>query len=207
MNETAKALLNLISSMQPVTLQVGTVSSVDRDRATVDVDPANGDPAILDVRIRPVIDQDDSGLISFPSVGSQVVVAMLQGSDNTACVLLKSEIEEVSFKMNGLTIGIDTSGKLDVAGKSIALGDGSREKAVKGETLNERLGELIQLIRDLITVLTQFSATGASASTGPLAPLAPAFSSLAPSLQPVSTAANLTDSLLGNHLSQTTETA
>lgn len=87
--EIAKSTHNMIE-----TSHICSVYSVDVTNNTCDVEPIDGSPMILDVKL---ITQDDGYLI-IPSVNSKVIVSMLD--EDSGFVSMFSEIDYVKIKVN-----------------------------------------------------------------------------------------------------------
>ena len=102
------------------------------------------------------------------------------------------------LRMNAADVLIDAA---------VQLGGENGEKAVLGETLYSRLGDLLEAIGDLNTALTSFAAAqGAAIGAVPvLAPLAPAYASLAASLTRIPGKLAAAQVALSQHLSTTTK--
>lgn len=88
---------------------VGTVTAVDLDDMSCDVEPSNGDASILGVRLMadPLA---GSYVIQVPKVGSAVVVTFLNKA--TGYLAMCSEIEYIEIKAGTSTLKIDQDGHL-----------------------------------------------------------------------------------------------
>lgn len=91
-------LLNLIRQQLPVQVVSGTVLAVNKAEATCDVQPLDtAAPEIFDVRLRAVDDEQLTGLIIWPQVGSVVLVGLIDNDPNTAFLSLASEVESYTL--------------------------------------------------------------------------------------------------------------
>ena len=115
---------------------VGTVTEVDIDKLTIDVQPADGGAPIEDVRLRASVDGQSTGLILIPAIGSSVVIGCIDGDDTQPAVLLCSEIEKASITIDGVVLEVSPSGI------SLGKSGGSTFKAVKGDPLQQQLNVL-----------------------------------------------------------------
>jgi hypothetical protein len=84
----------LIIEQLPVQVIAGTVLSLDRAGACIDVQPLDESaPKLLDVRLRAVDDGKATGFIQWPKEGSVVLVGLIGNDINTAFVVAASEVE------------------------------------------------------------------------------------------------------------------
>lgn len=160
--ELTEALGSFFTNRQTIALQTAKVTAIETSEQTATVEDMEG-LALYDVKLRPTLDGDDSGLLLVPSVGSYVVIG--QVGQNDWVVLLTTEVSSVSAKIGGSEMEVTQSGftfkngitrfELDNAGLLI-------ERA--GQSLNSVLESLIAQIQ-LITVTC--AAPGAP-STPPL---------------------------------------
>ena len=91
-------LIQLLQQQLPVQVLAGTVLAVNRDAATCDVQPLDTTaPEFFDVRLRAVDDEQLSGLILWPRVGSIVLVGLVDNDRNTAFLSLCSEVDSFTL--------------------------------------------------------------------------------------------------------------
>jgi hypothetical protein len=90
-----RALIGQVVAQQlPIQTIPATVLSVDKAAATCDVQPVERDaPEMFDVRLRAVDDGSAAGFITWPVVGSVVLVALIDNDLNTAFVSAVSQVE------------------------------------------------------------------------------------------------------------------
>ena len=79
-------------------IMVGTVSSVDREARTVDVEPINEDAPVLGVNLQ-ANQEATLGVVLYPRVGSYVVVSMLSGYE-AGVVVLTEDVESIEVNIN-----------------------------------------------------------------------------------------------------------
>jgi hypothetical protein len=177
----ADAIRTIAKPADEVYSVVGVVIDVNADARTCDVRPSNGMADIFDVRIQ-AAPMGDEGLIYTPKVGSVVIVTFL--NRHTGYVSASSELNDWYLICD-----------------DIRLGDETGENAVKGETLNQRLSEMITQHRDMVQALLQYCTTQQAASIGALAPLAPGYAALIAALSPMLGNLQSIETALENHLS------
>jgi len=93
-----QAIKELFSKMTPqsLTVSVGTVISVDRDKHTCDVE-RDGMPPLFNCRLNAVVDKLVSYIVGFPKIGSYVLCLSI-GEPTDCFVLAMTEIDQVIFK-------------------------------------------------------------------------------------------------------------
>lgn len=142
---------------------VCTVDSVDKEARTVDCTPVDESAPLLGVNLQ--ANQGSSfGVVSFPRVGSYVVVGFVSGG-SAGVVLLTDDIESVEVTTaedksravmddDGvrINVGNDTSAELTADG--IVLNGGSLGGLVKVEELTGRLNTIENDINSLKSVFT-----------------------------------------------------
>lgn len=74
-------------------LFLAKVTAVDVDKQVCDVQPVDGGSALLDVRLKAVNDEAQTGFVIFPKIGSIVLLAAI--SDEDAFVLSCQEVEQI----------------------------------------------------------------------------------------------------------------
>lgn len=125
-NNLREALVGMMPQQKQAFMS-GIVIEVDQVNCTCNIDPDNGDSTFFDVRLRSQINENNSGIVIFPKLNSSVIFGMID--ENSACVLLCTEIEKVTIlggKMN-LTANIEADGgiSLSVLGVvSMSMGSG-----------------------------------------------------------------------------------
>ena len=113
-------------------LLTGKVKSVDGETCTVSI----GDLTLTDVRLRSVINGEDSKLLITPAEDSYVTIIDLSGDLRETEVIGYSQIE---------AIDIDTSGDITVNCRgNIVINGGSNDGLVKINELTRKLNQLVQ---------------------------------------------------------------
>ena len=113
-------------------LLTGKVKSVDGETCTVSI----GDLTLTDVRLRSVINGEDSKLLITPADNSYVTIIDLSGDLRETEVIGYSQIK---------AIDIDTSGDITVNCRgNIVINGGSNDGLVKINELTQKLNQLVQ---------------------------------------------------------------
>lgn len=186
MSQIKEAIERIAQTREELYSVVCEVLEVFSTERSCNVRPLNGQADMFACRLQCDFGLEE-GFVQIPKVGSTVVVTFL--SRNHAYVALCSELEEVLVHC-----------------PVVSLGGPDGEKVVKGETLNETLGELNDNLGQLVTDLTTFATTQAAAASGTLAPLAAGYGTLLASLATLQATVASWEAKLSQHLSNTTTT-
>lgn len=128
-------LIDAALSKIPLSLTIGTVSSVDKENGTCEV-VRDGQPTLHDVRLNAVIDSFESQFTVYPSVGSYVVCLMM-GDASTYIVLSTTHIDEVLIKAG--------QSKVQVTQTDILFNEGVLGGLVKLNELTTALNRFVVL--------------------------------------------------------------
>lgn len=98
---------------------VGLVKSVDESNMTcvIDVSPS---PDLLDVRLRSVIDSNDSGVLVIPKKGSYVLVAIINNMRQSTFICGFSEVEKIRMLSSSIELSGNNKGGLLISEKVTA---------------------------------------------------------------------------------------
>lgn len=140
-------------------LLVGTVTAVDKDARTVDVEPINEDAPVLGVNLQ-ANQEAKVGVVQFPRVGSFVAVAMLTGYA-AGVVVLTEDIESVEVVISdstsrltidedGARLYVDKNTSAELSKDGIVLNGGSYDGVIKIVKLTEKLNGLVDTVNALI---------------------------------------------------------
>lgn len=121
-----------------------TVTSVDLDNKSCDVETINGDAPMFDVKI---MTDPDKGMFLVPKVGSNVVVSMLD-KDN-AFVVMFSELEEILIEVGDQSI--------EIINGSIVFNGGNFDGLVKVGPLVQKINKLENEINKLKQIFTSWA--------------------------------------------------
>lgn len=136
---------------------VAEVAAVDGDTCSVKL----GKTTISDVRLRAVINGEDSKLLITPKVNSKVLVANIGKSDYTEMMVIAySEVDKVE--------GVTDSIKLTNLDSSLTVEMDGKAKKVNIKNNEVNLKDLFQALADIINQLTL--QTPAGPTTVPLPP-------------------------------------
>lgn len=159
MNEFLKILYEQIDKRLPLLLNTGKVKSVDKDKCTIVITPDDKGDDLPDVRLRAVIDDNQTGVLLFPKVDSAVVYASIENQEANCMVLMFSEIEEFLITgQGGFKVETDNSG-------NTKINNGNFGGLVKIEPLNNNLNAVKTYFTTLqAAVVAGFNAIGAGMS-------------------------------------------
>jgi len=151
----------------PLQTVVAEVTSVDKDKATCDVKPVNGDAEMFGVRLKAVVD-DDIGVVIYPEQGSKVLVTLIENQEAAAFVSKVSTIESALITIeNKFTLDLKSDGTLEING-------GDLGGLIKIQELVNRLNSIEQKINKHIQEYNAHTHTAPMiGSTGPKTPQAP----------------------------------
>ena len=177
-------ILEEIIDRKSVSVIVATVDAVDSNELTFDCTPLAGGAPIQDVRIRPVADQSDLGVVAVPAVGALVILLAL----NAASFVMHSasEWQRLEFRSDRCEMVMNADGNVTMKAESVLIESPSitlgasqgAEPYVKGNAMGSRVSEIYSHIRGMQQALMVMSASGVLASVGPLLALAPVFTAL-----------------------------
>lgn len=112
------------------------VISVDDQDQTCDVE-IEGEHELYDVRLRSIIDQDNKGVIVYPSVGSYVLVGIIDNRIESSYICATSTVSKVQIMTDDIELAGDQFGGL-----------------VKAEVVNAEVNALKQEINTFKQLLT-----------------------------------------------------
>ncbi len=105
----------IIDERQPVQILAGKVLSVNENDMTVDVSIA-GRADRLDVRLRSVIDGQETGILIYPKIGSYVLVGLIDNRPESSFVVAYSEIDKIRLlDLNLLELNGNNKGGLVIS--------------------------------------------------------------------------------------------
>lgn len=99
----ADAMESAAKRIIPVLITEGVVTSVDRVKATCNVD-REGLPELLSVRLNSITEPGNDLITIYPSVGSVVLCALVNNQATDAVVLSANNIEELSGEIKGIKL-------------------------------------------------------------------------------------------------------
>lgn len=107
-----EAIERIIKDQEEIYSLVGTVTAVDEDARTIDVQPIDGSAEILDVKLQANI-SGGAGLVLIPEEDSEVIITFL--SKDTAYMALALEVSKVILDCDEITInGGDNGGLINI---------------------------------------------------------------------------------------------
>lgn len=186
------------------------VISVNKDDSTCEVESLIDGGRMVGVRLRSSVNDQKAGLILYPKIDTTVTVGVVQGNMADVFVSQVEEFESCLIALQtGFKLEVNSDGEVLIESDKIDLGNGQGEPLVLGNTLNQRLNEIVQLISTLNNNLIAFATTQstAAAANPATAGLAAGFTTLLNSR--TSQASNIASipSQLSEHLSQKVKTS
>lgn len=146
-------------------LLVGTVSAVDTEARTVDVEPINEDAPILGVNLQ-ANQEATKGVVLFPRKGSYVVVAMLSGYA-AGVVVLTEDVESMEVNINdgtklvitedGMNLNVKDGITLDIDDSAAVFNGGDLGGIINIEDLTSKLNNIEREINNLKTVFSSWA--------------------------------------------------
>lgn len=165
----------IVRSMLTAAHLLCVVDSVDKENSTCSVTPVHGGASIPDVRLRATINNEIVGVLVYPEVGTVVSVGVIDLNLSNCFVAAIERFEECLITLEGAIEFRLNRDQVLLKSNNVELGDEGGEPVVKGDTLNVRIGELIDILERLNNNLIQLATTQQAVSQGPLAALAPGF--------------------------------
>ncbi|MDR0829837.1 MAG: hypothetical protein LBN95_06980 [Prevotellaceae bacterium] len=145
---------------EQVPIFLAKITAVDGATCEIELDGTT----LTDVRLRSVINNEDSKLVITPKVGSYVILADLSGGRYTELVAIQySEIDKIEINTN-----------------EIIINGGNLGGMVKSEIVANKVSELEKKVNEIITILTGVTIPLAPTGTYPFAPIFSAVSQLLP---------------------------
>jgi hypothetical protein len=145
---TIPDMLRKLVGQLPATIQVGTVTAVDGDTCTVL--PQGGGAEVANVRLRPVLDEQTTGLQVVPAVNSLVLWCWLDTQQQDAAVLAVATPESATFETAAFTLALSNAGVLSLNG-------GSKGGVPVAADIATRLNNIETKLNQLITVFNTWA--------------------------------------------------
>lgn len=154
----------LATEGESASIMVGTVSAVDTEARTVDVEPINEDAPVLGVNLQ-ANQTAKLGVVLFPRVGSYVAVAMLSGY-SAGVVVLTEDVESIEVNINdgtkltitegGISLNVKDSITLDIDDSAAAFNGGKLGGLINVADLTSHLNTIEKDINNLKTVFSSW---------------------------------------------------
>jgi len=105
-SEIVKLVRQMVRSLIKDQVIKGIASNINFDEQTCDVSPLTGTADFIQVQLKGVIKDDDTGFIIYPKDGSEVSVCIIEGDESTAYVCQFTEIDSwlIHIKSGGQTV-------------------------------------------------------------------------------------------------------
>lgn len=136
---------------------VGKIVAVNTSKYTCDVKPIDDGAVFYDVKLKPVADSDDHGLIAVPETDSYVIVEPMMGKDVDLYVSQFTRVKTYLIKnSNGVKIMFNSNGELHLNGDQYS-------GLVKADELKTQIDKNTQI---LTAIKNACSATAFEAGNG-----------------------------------------
>lgn len=129
-----EAIERMIADKIPYQVVTGKVVSVDESKMICDVEVTG--PDMIDVRMRAVIDSEAQGVLVIPTVGSYVLVGLINNKKQSAFICGYSKVEKVRVLCDEIELAGDQYGGL-----------------IKIEELKTELNKNNQLLQSILSIL------------------------------------------------------
>jgi aromatic ring-opening dioxygenase LigB subunit len=172
-----KELRKKMKGLIPTQAFIGKVLKVtEGSKYTCNVMPIDSEAEIFSVRLKPTIDGTKKGIIAIPTVGSFVIVGLINNNENSAFIIWCSNIKKY-FIID------DNNNIIEFTNADIQLNGSHHNGLVKVKELTDKLNELEKTVNTLISTYNGHTHTGGTifGSTGPVS--VPDTDVLVPTLQ------------------------
>lgn len=140
----ASAIRKAVVAAIPVVVTEGTVSSVDHERRTCNVEREHK-AELFDVRLNAFLDSGSNVVTIYPKVKSKVLCILIENDKTDAFILSATDIEEVSGEIDGVKVTWTKEG--------IVFNDGQLGGMVKPAVLKAELDKLTARVDGIINAI------------------------------------------------------
>jgi len=154
------------------TIELATVTALNEIEMTCDVILAdNEELELFDVKLKPVVpglDLTEMGMVSYPEIGSKVLIGQINNSDTDLFVILCSKVKKVSLDAGGLLkMAMDMqSGAMAFDLAKMVLNGGKNGGIPKVKPLLKRINLLEDRISDLYDKFNKHTHIGVTTGGG-----------------------------------------
>lgn len=114
MSALAEEIQRMIQANKRVELFPAKVQSVDQEEYTCElVESGEENAPYYNVRLKPIIESGDNGVIAIPKVGSWVIAAKLGEERRSIAIILWGEIDKFIVKTSDVFIEVDKTIRLN----------------------------------------------------------------------------------------------
>lgn len=163
MSGIKEVILQLIKQNTQVDLIPGIVKSVDKKEKTCVVLPLDDSAEFIDVKLKPIIDsnENDNGILIFPSINSYVIVGCLNGDDTNTIVIEYSKIDSLSIVVGKeFKLELNKNGELKINAKKTVFNNGKNGGLTKVKELTSKINTLEGKVDSMIANLQKPAALG-----------------------------------------------
>jgi len=151
----SEIMKRFINNEMPTQTVVGKVISIDETNMTCDIELPNK-PNMLDVRIRSLIDDQNTGILIVPKLSSVVLVGLIENREESAFICTYSEIDKIHLIVNDIQLSGDAFGGL-----------------VKVDELTQKLNKVENAVNQLKADFNSHTHNAPQAPTGTVPTLPP----------------------------------
>lgn len=152
-------------------IELATVTSLNEGDMTCDVMLIDEQLELFDVKLKPVVpglDLTEMGIVSFPEIGSKVLIGQINNSDTDLFVIMCSKVKKMNFDAGSLLkMALDMqSGAMTFNLASMILNGGDNGGLPKIQPLVDKLNALEKAVNDLTEKFNTHKHTGVTTGGG-----------------------------------------
>lgn len=159
MSELRRTIQELIREEIPVVVKRGRVNSINFTTDTVEVAPVEG-ATFYDVKLRSITNETvaTNRMVTYPKVGSSVLIGCVNNDGNDAFVLEVSEIDSIRIQMpTGLDIHVKNTQEVEITSPRVKFNGGLLGGMVKVNDQVTRMNLIENKINALISVVNSWT--------------------------------------------------
>lgn len=159
MSELRRTIQELIREEIPVVVKRGRVNSINFTTDTIEVSPVEG-ATFFDVKLRSITNESvaTNRMVTYPKVGSSVLIGCVNNDGNDAFVLAVSEIDSIRIQMpTGLDIHVKNTQEVEITSPRVKFNGGLLGGMVKVNDQVTRMNLIESKINALIAVINSWT--------------------------------------------------
>lgn len=165
MSSVKEIIQAIAKEVIPVQVVLCKVKSVDKDKCIIDAEPVGGTADMLEVRLKAIITDSNTGIILFPKKDTMVLVGLIGNNINQAFVVMMNEVEEAKLTLEGNEVLLDKD-NAKIKWKQIEFNGGNNKGLViVGNTVTEfnTIQKDINSLKQIFATWTPVSQDGGAA--------------------------------------------
>lgn len=115
------------------------VLSIDKTNNVCDVEPISGGAKYLDVKLTAINGETKSKIISYPKIGSEVIISIIKNNEANAYVSQVSEVESFLVENEKCKVLIKEDGSVNIDSDNIVINGGDFGGLIKVDELKKQL--------------------------------------------------------------------